>query len=134
MQLLLCGVALIIAPAVVWGNLYFTTRLKERNRRLADERGKLNAWQMEMLSGMEEVKLLCTGEYICGEHKEGTEQMKRLYSHLLRQPVWEVWKKNTRGSSIRMVWFIFSRHAWDIWKRGGITELLLVPLRGGEAI
>ena len=69
-SLLLGGAALIIAPAVVWGNLYFTMRLKKRNRKLADERGKLNAWQMEMLNGMEEIKLLGAGEYICGEHKD----------------------------------------------------------------
>ena len=74
-SLLLGGAALIIAPAVVWGNLYFTVRLKERNRKLADERGKLNAWQMEMLSGMEEVKLLGAGEYICGEHENGTKAL-----------------------------------------------------------
>ena len=74
-SLLLGGAALIIAPAVVWGNLYFTVRLKQRNRELADERGKLNAWQMEMLSGMEEVKLLGAGEYICGEHKDGVNSL-----------------------------------------------------------
>lgn len=74
-SLLLGGAALIIAPAVVWGNLYFTVRLKERNRKLADERGKLNAWQMEMLSGMEEIKLLGAGEYICDEHESGTKAL-----------------------------------------------------------
>lgn len=70
-SLLLGGAALIIAPAVVWGNLYFTARLKERNRKLADERGKLSAWQMEMLNGMEEIKLLGAGDYICEEHETG---------------------------------------------------------------
>ena len=74
-SLLLGVAALIIAPAVVWGNLYFTVRLKKRNRKLADERGKLSAWQMEMLSGMEEVKLLGAGEYICGEHENGTKAL-----------------------------------------------------------
>ena len=74
-SLLLGGAALVIAPAVVWGNLYFTARLKDRNKKLADERGKLNAWQMEMLNGMEEVKLLGAGEYICGEHKDGTKAL-----------------------------------------------------------
>ena len=74
-NLLLGGAALIIAPVVVWGNLYFTVRLKQRSRELADERGKLNAWQMEMLSGMEEVKLLGAGEYICGEHKDGVNAL-----------------------------------------------------------
>lgn len=74
-SLLLGVAALIIAPAVVWGNLYFTVRLKKRNRKLADERGKLNAWQMEMLNGMEEIKLLGAGEYICGEHKNGTKAL-----------------------------------------------------------
>ena len=74
-SLLLGVAALIIAPAVVGGNLYFTVRLKKRNRKLADERGKLNAWQMEMLSGMEEVKLLGAGEYICGEHENGTKAL-----------------------------------------------------------
>ena len=74
-SLMLGAAALIIAPAVVWGNLYFTVRLKKRNRKLADERGKLNAWQMEMLNGMEEVKLLGAGEYICGEHEDGTKAL-----------------------------------------------------------
>lgn len=74
-SLLLGGAALIIAPVVVWGNLYFTVRLKKRNRKLADEKGKLNAWQMEMLNGMEEVKLLGAGEYICGEHKDGVKAL-----------------------------------------------------------
>ena len=74
-SLLLGAAALIIAPAVVWGNLYFTVRLKKRNRKLADERGKLNAWQMEMLNGMEEVKLLGAGEYICDEHRNGTKAL-----------------------------------------------------------
>ena len=74
-SLLLGGAALVIAPAVVWGNLYFTVRLKERNRKLADERGKLNAWQMEMLSGMEEVKLLGAGEYICDQHENRTKTL-----------------------------------------------------------
>lgn len=69
------GAALIIAPAVVWGNLYFTARLKTRNRKLADERGKLNAWQMEMLNGLEEVKLLGAGEYICEEHEARVEAL-----------------------------------------------------------
>lgn len=74
-SLMLGVAALLIAPAVVWGNLYFTVRLKKRNRKLADERGKLNAWQMEMLNGMEEVKLLGAGEYICGEHEDGTKAL-----------------------------------------------------------
>lgn len=64
-SLLLGIAALILAPAVTWGNLYFTARLKERNRKLADERGSLNAWQMEMLNGMEEIKLLGAGGHIC---------------------------------------------------------------------
>lgn len=72
----LLGVAaLIIAPAVAWGNLCFTARLKGKSRELADERGKLNAWQMEMLNGMEEVKLLSAGEYICKEHENGAKAL-----------------------------------------------------------
>ena len=74
-SLLLGGAALVIAPAVAWGNLYFTARLKGQNRKLADERGKLNAWQMEMINGMEEIKLLGAGEHICEEHKIGTEAL-----------------------------------------------------------
>lgn len=74
-SLLLGAAALVIAPAVVWGNLYFTARLKAQNRRLADERGNLNAWQTEMLNGMEEVKLLGAGEYLYGEQESRTEAL-----------------------------------------------------------
>lgn len=74
-SLLLGVAALIVAPAVVWGNLYFTARLKGKNRELADEKGKLNAWQMEMLNGMEEIKLLGAGEYICEEHENGAKAL-----------------------------------------------------------
>ena len=81
-SLWLSGAALIIAPAVAWGNLYFTARLKERNRKLADERGKLNAWQMEMLNGLEEVKLLGAGEYICEEHKARVEALLEREIHI----------------------------------------------------
>ena len=81
-SLWLGGAALIIAPAVAWGNLYFTVRLKKRNRKLADERGKLNAWQMEMLNGLEEVKLLGAGEYICEEHKARVEALLEREIHI----------------------------------------------------
>lgn len=70
---LLGGVALFLAPAVAWGNLYITKMLKKRNRKLIDEIGKLGSWQLEMLNGMEEIKLLGAGEHICGEYHARTQ-------------------------------------------------------------
>lgn len=72
---ILGAAGLVIAPLTAWSSLYFTGLLQKKRRELEDGRGRLLAWLMEMLGGMEELKLLSAGRRISAEFERRTRRL-----------------------------------------------------------
>mgnify|MGYP002626998203 CR=1 FL=1 len=66
-------VAVVMTPVMAYSVRYFTTRLKERYRQIRTEKGLVDAWILEMMTGMNQWKLLNAHEKVQHDYQLKTK-------------------------------------------------------------
>lgn len=68
-------VAMIMTPIMAWSIRYFIAKLKERHQKINHQKGLVDAWILEMMTGLHQWKILNAHEKVAGDYEKKTKQV-----------------------------------------------------------
>lgn len=68
-------VAIVLTPVMAWSIRHFAARLKERHRNIQKEKGLVDAWILEMMTGISQWKLLNAQNKVKGDYEARTKHV-----------------------------------------------------------
>lgn len=67
--------AIVMTPIMAWSIRYFMERLKERHQKINEHKGLVDAWILEMMTGLYQWKILNAHKKVADDYEAKTEQV-----------------------------------------------------------
>jgi len=74
-NVLLGIVAIVMTPIMAWSIRYFTARLKERHQKMRSKEGLVDAWVLEMMTGLFQWKILNSHGKVARDYESKTKEV-----------------------------------------------------------
>ncbi len=74
-NLVLGIVAIIMTPVMAWSIRYFIEKLKERHQKINNKKGLVDAWILEMMTGLYQWKILNANQKVAQDYELKTKQV-----------------------------------------------------------
>lgn len=67
--------AIVMTPIMAWSIRYFTAKLKERHQKIHNQKGLVDAWILEMMTGLFQWKILNANQKVAHDYESKTKQV-----------------------------------------------------------